>query len=86
MADSYFAWLGTHTYILMDTADVSKRRVTVHIHTDKKTCPMICPDKEKQGSRNTWKPFDSERGSGYQIPWLGVILRHGFWQYKHDSA
>lgn len=24
------------------------------------TCPMVCLDKEKQGSWNTWKPFDSE--------------------------
>lgn len=24
------------------------------------TCPMVCLDKKKQGSWNTWKPFDSE--------------------------
>lgn len=38
----------------MDTADISKSRMTVHIHTEKK---KICLVEEKQGSRNPWKPL-----------------------------
>lgn len=46
----------------------------------KKTLLIIFLDKEKLGSWNTWKPFDSEWGCGYQFPWLRVTLRHDFWQ------
>lgn len=46
----------SHSHALMDTADESK---CSHSYLNN-TCPIICVDKEKQGSWNTWKPFDSE--------------------------
>lgn len=64
----------THSWILQTYQSVEWKFTFIL----KNTCPMICLDKKKQGSWNTWKPFDSEWGCGYQFPWLRVILRHVF--------